>query len=254
MHLALEQQIRNAVLAVQLRNSCLNINVSLNVLLVKQALMVSALVMLLLTFIECHDACLECDGLGKLNCLSCHSDSYLFMTECVFECPEGTYADEVLRICESCPSPCAVCDSPMSCSKCSKSYYLSDDQCVEKVDCPEGTYPNTETNICEKCYEDCLSCIGPNKEQCTDCDEDFMEILDAYGTCTPIVCTEQQYANASSCLDCDSLCATCDSSGGCTQCKSGLIPLIQNDTLLQCQSCPKGYQYSASKRCEGKSF
>lgn len=186
--------------------------------------------------------------------MTCPFDTFLLLSECIPECPEGTHANEASRTCEFCLYPCTECTSSTRCLKCAKPFFLDGDQCVEDFDCPVGTYPDTETNTCAKCYENCLSCIGPNKNQCTDCDNDFMEILTYYGTCNSIVCTEGQYANASYCNICEPLCATCGSPEGCIECIDGSIALLQNDSLVQCQICPKGYQYSSSKQCEGKHF
>lgn len=186
--------------------------------------------------------------------MSCDSNDFLLITECVSQCPEGTYSDWTLMTCVSCVSPCIECSSSTTCSSCTKPFYLSGDQCVEDYNCPAGTYPEAETNICENCYENCLSCIGPNRDQCTDCNEDAMEIVNYYGACNPILCTEEQYAEASSCIDCNPLCATCDSSEGCLECKDGSIPLLQDGAQVQCEVCPEGFEYSSGRLCEGKAF
>lgn len=155
--------------------------------------------------------------------------------------------------CDSCGFSCSDCDSSGKCFECGGNFYLLDNECVEVMSCPSATFLNSTSKACENCYSSCLSCLGPYRDQCTDCSEEYLDIENGYGSCWSVLCTEGQYFNGTLCLDCNNTCAACDSLEVCTKCKSGFTSVFQNNTLL-CTKCSNGYKTSSDNTCKGSTL
>lgn len=118
----------------------------------------------------CPFPCGTCEVINNItSCYSCNV-GYLYNSQCVFVCPNGTYPvfNSVL-VCESCSSSspyfCSTCSiNSTVCTSCISSYYLLDSVCVSS--CPSGYYSNS--GLCLSCQSPCLTCSG-NSTNCSSC-------------------------------------------------------------------------------------
>jgi proprotein convertase subtilisin/kexin type 5 len=77
--------------------------------------------------------CLTCSG-TTTTCTSCSGSKYLYNSQCVDTCPEGSYSSG--NDCYSCLSTCVTCSSSGSCITCQNNYYKFGSLCLSS--CPSG--------------------------------------------------------------------------------------------------------------------
>ncbi|EAY23019.1 hypothetical protein TVAG_182550 [Trichomonas vaginalis G3] len=110
----------------------------------------------------------------------------------------------------SCTSPCQICYTNSTCTKCNDGYKLYKGSCV--TSCPYGT--DTDGN-CVVCPTGCSSCSSST--QCTSCSSGYY----LYESSCLTSCPLGFYASGSICQSCDSSCTACTSSTVCSACASG---------------------------------
>lgn len=120
---------------------------------------------------------------------------------------------------------------------------LNGTTCLSK--CSEGEY--LANGVCRKCPSSCLSCTGPTVKNCTSCKG--VKFLDLASKSCSYECPDGYFGEAKTalCRPCPPGCKTCQESGKCTTCNSGLV--IYNN---QCKTfCPVGfYVKEETNTCE----
>lgn len=193
------------------------------------------------------------------NCLSCYEGSFLWKTQCISECPVGTYPDYLSMSCVDCLLSCESCPSARKCTSCASGFFLLDSisECTTAEACPEGTYADLDSRRCAKCHSTCLTCIGPKSTDCTSCDiaKGLLELTTPIGSCNLLTCPEGEYLSlisTATCYRCAKECRTCDEDSTCLECKEEYITVpIVDSSKVQCKSCPVGYKLNFNKQCTG---
>eukprot|EP00347_Sterkiella_histriomuscorum_P024256 403331763 len=101
---------------------------------------------------RCYQNCQTCFEVESNNCNSCKSAFYFYQNACFSSCPDGTYQDEINRVCKPCPSSCKTClkpteDGDNQCITCLPGYFYYDYDCLST--CPADYYGDTVTNTCK---------------------------------------------------------------------------------------------------------
>lgn len=55
---------------------------------------------------------MTCDGPTNKNCLSCKTNTYYYMKECLLTCIDNTYPEISNFSCVKCHSSCKICNGP----------------------------------------------------------------------------------------------------------------------------------------------
>lgn len=82
-----------------------------------------------------------------------------------------TYANDTLKMCTACASPCLTCLKVSYCTSCINGTFLSQDYCV--TGCPDGFYEEVSNNTCTICSDYCSSC-SLNSITCTSCQVSYL--------------------------------------------------------------------------------
>ncbi|XP_065177687.1 proprotein convertase subtilisin/kexin type 5-like [Sycon ciliatum] len=193
---------------------------------------------------QCADQCPDgyaVDGLGKTcqrcsvpGCVDCTNDAQscamcsedmLRLTvagsvSCVASCPAGYFGSEGARECQPCASECKSCTTAAdSCSSCQPSLLLHGSVCLRG--CPQETFAQSKGGVCVACDPSCALCRGPGANDCARCSESGYKVDMLYG-CVSSTCRQGQYANATHCIPCSTVCAECNGSAEqCTACPTG---------------------------------
>ncbi|XP_074151098.1 proprotein convertase subtilisin/kexin type 6 isoform X1 [Sminthopsis crassicaudata] len=210
---------------------------------------------------RCSRGCETCTGRSQNQCLSCRRGFYYHqeLNTCVTLCPAGFYADESQKYCFKCHPNCKKCvDEPEKCTICKEGFSLAGGSCI--LDCAPGTYFNSELIKCEKCHSTCQTCVGPGKEECIYCVNNF-KIHEK--KCVP-GCNEGFYFAKvpgflqKVCARCEENCLHCEgSSKNCVKCKTGFMLLgntcVANDT---CSNAAEMFceMVKSNNLCERKLF
>lgn len=99
----------------------------------------------------CVSSCQTCQSSNNSACTSCYSLTYLYMSTCLANCPDGTYRDNTINKCLPCISPCLYCSSANSCLSCIAALNLF-----------------LENGTCIGCINSCSTCIG-SRTSCNSC-------------------------------------------------------------------------------------
>jgi len=199
-----------------------------------------------------------------VGCLTCQPELLQWGTQCVSECPSGTYQDS--KRCFDCISPCQTCVSQLDCITCLKSYYKvpRSTKCVLPEFCPIRTYADFDMQECQPCYFACLTCSGPRNKDCIKCDFEngFGRPIGSSGECLLLLCTDGNFLKIdpvlqkASCQKCHKSCKTCGNSerSGCITCNEGLVPYTTNSiSFVECKGCgevSQGYKLNLMNKCE----
>ncbi|EAR95046.2 TNFR/NGFR cysteine-rich region family protein (macronuclear) [Tetrahymena thermophila SB210] len=194
----------------------------------------------------CDQSCYTCISPGGANnCTSCSGSLYLYNSQCISQCPIGTYSSTVTNNnqCLPCNSSCKTCSGPNStdCLSCSSPNYLQplQNSCVSS--CNSNQFADNTLLKCINCDITCTKCSGPNNNQCLKCSGSYY--FDSTATKCVKTCPDGTYPNSSNniCSSCNSNCTTCSgpASNSCLSC-SGTLYL--DSTANTCVStCPNGY-------------
>jgi len=221
---------------------------------------------------------LNCTGGSSKNCINCPKWLFLYdSTQCVSDCPNGTYTDITNKKCIRCELPCGNCESNSTCLDCKIPYfgYYNDVNLTCVLKCPEGYFENLEYRKCEKCHYSCINCTGPLNTQCLSCNSNLgyykapNNEKNEPSICYQFNCIAGYYseekfdfdfdfdnrAPIKNCLPCHSSCKTCIAGDkySCTSCNNGRIPHINTTTnLMQCISCQEinpGFYTNINGKC-----
>ena len=144
---------------------------------------------------NCHSDCKTCEKSSEIdstNCKSCSSnDKFLYFGNCVTNCSNGFYYDEIdtsIKICKCELEKCYKCSKESIkqnlCISCNDGYYPKYNEINNVnsfIDCyqsPEGYYLN-EINgekFYKSCYKSCKKCNKSGNEtnhNCIECDENY---------------------------------------------------------------------------------
>ena len=149
---------------------------------------------------RCLSECAICSQLQ--NCTSCTKGYFLIneKNQCVLPpfCPEGTYPEEVTRICEPCHQICKTCRGPNhdQCIICNfvEGYVKKEKAYISgclKLYCSEGYFEEillSGKHVCTKCHETCFQCFGKLHTQCLICPKEKISIVNELG----MICTTCQ--------------------------------------------------------------
>ena len=213
------------------------------------------LVEIWLRLAKCPSGCLVC--LNQQLCEYCDNGQYMLgyacyanctnylhfepNKTCLTSCPDGyqqTTANNSLKYCSACTSPCATCLNETHCLSCLSGYFYLEYACP--TSCPDQYYSDNTTNKCESCVTPCRTCS--DSQTCLSCQLGFWN-----GSVCSTSCPDGTYGDTTTqaCESCDSTCLTCSGSASqCASCNSSLI--LHSSACLS--ACPDRY-YSANGTC-----
>lgn len=144
---------------------------------------------------------------------------YLTNSQCLNNCPTGTYSNSSNNVCTACASTCATCSaSPNNCTTCPSNLLYHSFSCSPT--CPVNYF--NVSGVCTTCPF-CLSCT--NATSCFICANGYYLYQGGcYSSCPSVA----PYADltTSTCNLCGKSCASCNSDGSfCFSCSSGYLIL-----------------------------
>eukprot|EP00347_Sterkiella_histriomuscorum_P023362 403334932 len=133
----------------------------------------------------CDNTDCICEYNKQNECYGCITGSTsLFIispvSNCIDECPIGTYYDSDNLMCDVCHPSCSSCFGPLNgqCYSCSYDYFaLIENTCVYPV-CSTNQYQNETTKTCIDCDESCQTCTGMSPYNCTLCQVGYIKFYD----------------------------------------------------------------------------
>ncbi|XP_065188627.1 deleted in malignant brain tumors 1 protein-like [Sycon ciliatum] len=79
---------------------------------------------------RCSGNCRTCINTAS-TCTGCNTETFLYNSECITQCPRGFFKDYRLQKCSSCDGSCLSCaSSASSCTSCHPGYYLENNTCT----------------------------------------------------------------------------------------------------------------------------
>ena len=189
---------------------------------------------------RCSINCKNCiiDNNNNNICKTCKEGYYLFNSTCLLTCPDGYFASEETKICNSCHSSCHTCNSSNFCLSCPKDMVLHNNTCFDS--CPD--YFVNIDGLCKECKTSslCIKCDKYNIDECINCGQNILFNKRCLKECPP------GYVNMNNnCISCPKNCVDCDYHTMCNKC-SDLYVLYNGNCL---QNCPNGY-VKINGKCE----
>jgi hypothetical protein len=163
------------------------------------------------------DKCKRCYPLSPNKCKECQI-GYLNDTQCVDNCPEGTYQDELTKTCKKCSTGCKNCKDDNTCYNCEEGLFLDsvDKTCNDKC----KSYQVAVNGVCKDCTQKyCISCQPDDLSKCVQCNP---EMYNYNGLCVS-ECPEGTFEKGNDCVDCESNCKRCTDESTCTECIDGKV-------------------------------
>ena len=160
------------------------------------------------TIDKCHSNCKTCnqkENNNSTNCLTCNnSNYYLYLGNCVSECPNGSFIDSKNNSICLCPNvKCKECNfeslENSLCISCNDGYYPKINEYLNNgtfINCyknPEGFYLDKNESLYKPCYNICKTCNDYGDEKNNNCNEcilnytlknDFTNDSNCYRNCT----------------------------------------------------------------------
>lgn len=138
--------------------------------------------------LDCDSTCLTCSGGLATECLTCDAGRFLKSGECVTDCGDGFFPDNMDNTCKTCHIRCAKCDGPdyTDCDECvltpeaDRYHYdppnrscLTEDEC-KAISFPVGKIRKVDENPDYHCIEvdcdpTCRSCNETTSTHCLTC-------------------------------------------------------------------------------------
>lgn len=122
-------------------------------------------------YCTCGALCLNCTA-QLFDCIDCMLDASYVLTDCL-ACMTGSYLANS-TFCDTCPTNCVSCTSPLLCTSCLLPLVLLNNDCV--CNSILGYYPNAGTcELCPNIITNCNSCSQlPNTTiVCVTCDSTY---------------------------------------------------------------------------------
>jgi len=165
---------------------------------------------------ECLPVCGITDYWNSTDCNTCNS-----------ECTKGCVNDQSCNLCAD--QLCKVCSEfqTWTCSECVLNARGS------PCECQEGYF--AEVSQCTECHYSCKTCNGPNKNNCTSCENSYLK---SDGTCH--FCSDGTYLDQTTCVNCPQLCATCTDQSNCLTC-------VENGFLNSNNTCECGIGFQKNQ-------
>lgn len=168
--------------------------------------------------IACDASCKGCDD-GASYCVSCPKGKVLRGHDCVANCQDDEYFDNIDFKCKECEGKCGKCiDKREKCTQCFDEVFYNFDPKNNTCDkqCPDGQFPKLNSLMEDKFYLDSF----------------YKEFWDLKNLTNIVI--KRNFT----CVPCVPMCKTCYIHDNvCTSCSSGLF--LMNHNCLP--GCPKGY-------------
>ncbi|EAR90508.3 zinc finger lsd1 subclass family protein (macronuclear) [Tetrahymena thermophila SB210] len=184
---------------------------------------------------SCDPSCATCSGSNSFNCLSCSSNKFLYLNQCITNCPVRFYNNTQNNQCFQCDSSCYTCNGSASnnCLSCELQRYFDPQSNKCLISCNSNQYPDVSSNLCKVCDSSCLTCNGSQSSNCTSCRQGlFLQ----NNQCKQI-CNGSYFGESvtKTCQACDQSCKTCDgpNSNNCLSCQA---PKFYQQTSKICVS------------------
>ncbi|KAL4499147.1 hypothetical protein ABPG72_017049 [Tetrahymena utriculariae] len=184
------------------------------------------------------------------KCTSCEGQRFLSDTQCIEQCPDGTYGEYNGNKCQLCNINCLTCKGKTNsdCLSCNANKYYQPDDNTCGDNCKINQYINR--NNCTPCHETCHDCIGGTEKDCKSCSKASNRFLHEKQCLSS--CPDQFYPDkvSQTCKKCDSTCFNCTgpNQNKCTQCSGDLYLNPENKCL---DTCPDGqFKNQTNNKCE----
>ncbi|KAJ2927120.1 hypothetical protein H1R20_g10018, partial [Candolleomyces eurysporus] len=225
--------------------------------------------------VGCSDLCETCNAAGDGGCLTCAVGFFMSPNgRCVqadnngiCSGSDGLIADNIKRVCDTCPNKCSSCQIPnfsrastiseLQCTECLPGSFLFNGKCVDT--CPDRTFVNPQDNrSCIPCSSSCGTCAG-SADFCLTCTGNLLASdgqcvsTCPSGTFTP---TPESNTPAGTCLKCHPDCQTCSgpSFNQCSTCPTSrpVLSTVTGATSGRClPTCNKNQYFDATtKTCQ----
>ena len=178
-------------------------------------------------------------------CLNCPPQTYFYNFECFSKCPNKTFPNQTLSICQLCQSPCENCLGENKCLSCRNGYFFDtlNSSCQES--CPDYYFTSSKNNSCVPCHPSCKTCLDELDTSCIKCNY-LNKYIKTNEYCVQLQCKPNEYIivdtirESAFCQPCNPACASCDGPGNnnCISCEIGYLASsgIMNNRLL-CRRC-----------------
>ena len=201
---------------------------------------------------NCKYPCQSCEA-DLISCLSCDLNSttpFLYLSQCVSQCPLGFYDSGGL--CNPCDNVCESCDrmNSSNCITCSSTFPFllinidNTKTCVGS--CDDGYFIGGQT--CHKCKEPCKTCTDLNN--CLSCiNSDYVYDYSNFKCFSN--CTSNYLLKGGNCMNCNANCNGClETLDNCIECKSNYLSISTKEKCVK--YCPQGFQpvNSTCNRCD----
>jgi len=218
---------------------------------------------------SCISPCNTCTDSN--NCIDCIENHYLIsisnnINNCVADCPDGFYNDNISLKCQTCPVNCKTCKNSETCLSCKneKFYFEEKNLCLNS--CPIKYYTqivgndeiniktNESKNTCKKCKSECSVCTG-SQDNCLSCEQGYFYYTK--GKDCLVDCPQGYYKNfiTNECQGCDLSCLECKANlvNDCIKCNENLGFKLNNGLCLKETGiskivCPIGF-IEIEKKC-----
>jgi len=200
---------------------------------------------------DCDTTCESCFAASPKDCSSCGSNTFLYQTSCVSDCPinyhpinfthecanclPGYYFESSNFSCVGCDLSCLTCIDSFStnCTSCSAGKFFFDSECI--LQCPSHYYNDSTNNSCLLCDKSCFECNGSYQNNCLSCYPDFKLNKNV---CLHNVCPSNEFWDKTDfiCQNCNPLCKSCFGSqaNNCLSCLDGFV--FKTDRCIQIQN------------------
>jgi proprotein convertase subtilisin/kexin type 5 len=189
----------------------------------------------------CPASCRSCTS--ETACVNCQSGYFLLVgassRTCVQTCGSNTLVASTFDgTCKACLYPCQTCQTTeYNCLSCENGFFFLNG-CFGS--CPIHYF--SENNVCKICLDSCLRCTALNV--CVECTGQYYLEGSACVTTCPSGKFPQSSLSSNTCVQCDSVCATCSDSLTCTSCANPTYVILLGTCL---SACAPGYFLSGSQ-------
>eukprot|EP00828_Plagiopyla_frontata_P040220 TRINITY_DN538_c0_g1_i2.p1 TRINITY_DN538_c0_g1~~TRINITY_DN538_c0_g1_i2.p1 ORF type:complete len:1831 (+),score=273.59 TRINITY_DN538_c0_g1_i2:3-5495(+) len=202
--------------------------------------------------LACPNTCKTCLG-GTINdCTSCNTNNNqapAIASATRFACiclKTDKYIDSA-GLCQDCHFTCQTCSGPSQndCLTCNASLQRVALALNKTCPCAEGYYQKDSEWQCQQCHYTCKTCSGPEKYQCSSCNEALnWKAVSTQGTCQ---CKDGFFEANNACRQCHYSCLTCSGPllSECLTCASTQYRQLNANNC----KCEQGYYDNGTALC-----